>query len=92
MPFWGFSFVAIFTSDTNGGYVLHFPHISRGNTTNSFEFFSSSGTHVLDHLAANGAGLTSLGDIDLIVVLHTKISPFAFFGRKHFPKKAFSVP
>ena len=36
--------------------------------------------------------LTSLGDIDLIVVLHTKFSPFAFFGRKHFPKKAFSVP
>jgi hypothetical protein len=34
----------------------------------------------------------SLGNIDLIVVLHIQFSPFAFFGRKHFPKKAFSVP
>jgi hypothetical protein len=36
--------------------------------------------------------LTSLGNIDQIVVLHIQFSPFAFFGRKHFPKKAFSVP
>jgi hypothetical protein len=36
--------------------------------------------------------LTSLRDIDLVIVLHIQFSPFAFFGRKHFPKKAFSVP
>ncbi|MBR5617890.1 MAG: hypothetical protein IKW50_06885 [Oscillospiraceae bacterium] len=28
----------------------------------------------------------------MVVVLHTKISPFAFFGRKHPPKKVLSVP
>ena len=96
--------------------------ITSRNTTDSLEIFSSSGTHVLDHLAPDGAGLaggqvtviavgqvdTDLaclisilkrsmasrdkGDVDLVVVLHTKFSPFAFFGRKHFPKKAFSVP
>ena len=37
-------------------------------------------------------GFLSLRNIDLVVALHTKISPFAFFERKHFPKKAFSVP
>jgi hypothetical protein len=39
-------------------------------------------------------GLTSLGNVDLVVVIvaHIRFSPFAFFGRKHPPKKAFSVP
>ena len=73
-------------------------HISRRNPADSLEIFSSSGTHVLYHLAADGAclagsqvavvavgqvdtdlgsslhlelvhSLTSLGNIDLVVVI-----------------------
>ena len=84
--------------------------ITSRNTTDSLEIFSSSGTHVLDHLAADGAGLAggqvtvvavgqidadlgsglhletvhslaSLGNIDLVVVLHTKISPSINSGK-----------
>ena len=42
-------------------------HISRGNPTDSLEFFSSSGTHVLDHLAADGAGFPG-GQVAVVAV------------------------
>ena len=41
--------------------------ITSRNTTDSLEIFSSSGTHVLDHLAADGAGLTG-GQVAVVAV------------------------
>ena len=44
----------------------------------SIEFYSSYGTNVLDHLAADGTGLTGLRNIDLVVALHIISLLFAF--------------
>ena len=94
----------------NGSYVLHGLGMTLGNATVSIETRASYGAHLLDHLAADGAGfpgsqvtivavgqvdthfgsglhlelvhcLTSLGNVDLIVALHTKCSPFVVFRK-----------
>ena len=99
-------------------YVLNFLHMPEGGSVVSVEFCDSSGTNVLDHLAADGACLpgsqvtvvavlqvdadlgsclhleavhsfAGLGDIDLVIVLHTKFSPLLSSDentsrRKHF--------
>ena len=44
-------------------YVLHPLNISRGNTADSLEIFSSSGTHVLQEKAAKRAYHTALTKI-----------------------------
>ena len=41
--------------------------ISGRNTTDSLKLFSSSGTHVLDHLAADGAGFPG-GQVTVVTV------------------------
>ena len=90
--------------------------MSRRVTILPLEIRSSYGAHLLDHLAADGAGLpggqvavvavgqidadlgsclhlelvhclAGLRNIDLIVALHIRFSPFAFFGKGRFPKK-----
>ena len=98
-------------------YVLHCLYMSKSNSAFSGEFCVSYGTHVLDHLAADGAGLTggqvtvvtigqvdahflgslhlelihgflSLRNIDLVVVLHNRFSPFCVFPESdRFPGK-----
>ena len=104
----------------NCGYVLHSLRMTQDNPVDSVEFCSSYGTYLLDHLAADGAGLTggqvtvvavgqvdtdfgcglhlelvhgftSLGNVQLVVVLrtHIRFSPLLSsdentFRRKHF--------
>ena len=53
--------------------------ITSRNTTNSFEFLSSSGTYVLDHLAAHGAGLTG-GQVTVVAALQVDAH---FLGSLH---------
>ena len=60
-----------------------------GNPTDSLTLFSSSGTFVLDHLAAHGAGLAGLGDIDPVVirVAHNR-SLLCFLRKKTLPEES----
>ena len=48
-------------------YVHHILYISRGNPADSLKIFRSSGTNVLDHLAAHGASLTG-GQVTVVAV------------------------
>ena len=52
----------------HGGYVLHRLYMSRRNTVISIKSRSSYGTHLLDHLAADGAGFTG-GEVAVVAVL-----------------------
>ena len=47
--------------------VLNTVGITGRNPTDSLKLFSSSGTNVLDHLAADGAGLTG-GQVTVVAV------------------------
>ena len=51
----------------NHSYVFYLLHISCGNSTDSVIFCSSSGTHALDHLAADGACFTG-GQVAVVTV------------------------
>ena len=51
----------------NCGYVLHSLRMTQDNPVDSFEFFSSSGKNVLDHLAADGACLAG-GQVTVVTV------------------------
>ena len=53
---------------TNGGYVLHGLDVSRSDAVMSFIFRTSYGTHLLNHLAADGAGLAG-GQVAVVAVL-----------------------
>ena len=95
--------------------------MAHGNTVMAGETHSSYGTLVLDHLAADGAGLTggqvavvaigqihanflsslhlelvhcftSLGNIDLVVVLHNLYLLLLSWKVGYFPKKASFFP
>lgn len=52
----------------NGSDVLHFLHMPGQNSIGSLEFHTSYGTHLLDHLAAYGTGLTG-GQVAIVAVL-----------------------
>ena len=93
-----------------GSYVLDILYMTHCNPILSDIIYGSCGTYVLDHLAADAAGLTggqvavvallqvhadflgslhfetvhsltSLGNIDLVIVLHND-TPLSFFGGK----------
>ena len=57
-----------------GGYVLHGLQMTHGNTDLTLIFFSLSGTHLLNHPVADGAGFMDLRNVDLVVdrVAHRK--------------------
>ena len=48
-------------------YVLHSLHVTHGNTVMPIILRTSYGTHLLDHLAADGAGLTG-GQVTVVTV------------------------
>ena len=48
-------------------YVLHSLYVTYGNTVMPIKSRSSYGTHVLDHLAADGAGFTG-GQVTVVAV------------------------
>ena len=52
----------------NRGYVLHSLRMTQDNPVDSVEFCSSSGTNVLDHLAADGAGFPG-GQVAVVAAL-----------------------
>jgi len=53
--------------NADGCYVLHSLHMSHGGTNLAVIFFGSSGTHLLDHLAAYGAGFAA-GQVTVVAV------------------------
>ena len=111
-------------SNNHPDNVLHFHPMSYGHPTISLKLHTSYGPHLLDHLAADGAGFAggqvtvvtvgqvhanlagslhlklvhrfpSLGNVDLIVALHTVFSPFCFLAvlfRNHsFARNVWSI-
>ena len=54
--------------DGNCGYVLHGLRMTRCNTVMPLIFRSSYGTHLLDHLAADGAGFAG-GQVAVVALL-----------------------
>ena len=104
----------------NRSYVLHGLHMTRCNTVMPIIFRSSYGTHLLDHLAAHGAGfagsqvavvaigqiyadllgclhletvhgLTSLGDIQLIVIVAHCNSLLCFLRKEYALRRKHSL-
>ena len=57
----------VYTSALNcdSGYVLYGLHMTHCNTVLPIILRTSYGTHLLDHLAAYGAGLTAIEVMDL---------------------------
>ena len=53
--------------DGNCGYVLHGLRMTRCNTVMPLIFRSSYGTHLLDHLTADGAGFAG-GEVTVVAV------------------------
>ena len=53
--------------DCDCGYVLHGLHMTGCNTVMPLIFRSSYGTHLLDHLAADGAGFAG-GQVAVVAI------------------------
>ena len=70
--------------DRDCGDVLHGLNMAGCDALMPVKVRGSYRTIFLDHLAADGAGLTGLGNIQLVVVIvaHNSFSPFHFSGKQ----------
>ena len=95
-PFWkrlgcksgkpaGYCMPAGTISNNHPGNVLHFHHMSCGYPTSSLKSHTSYGPHLLDHLAADGAGFAG-GQVAVVAVLQVDADlPWCSFSSYFLP-------